>query len=108
MPDRSDRRRRLQLWQRAKENTAERPTPDPYAFKANPVRSTMSALTSVPEHAHCEMCQVPVKVGERRCGSAECEQKFQDAIKAKKRGMYMFIALVVGVLLLSTLMRQVA
>lgn len=64
----------------------------------------MPALVSVPEHAHCEICQVPVKRGDRRCGSPECETKFQQAIKAKKRSVFIFMGLVVAILVLSKLL----
>lgn len=60
----------------------------------------------VAPHAHCEICGTPVEVGERRCGSKECEQKFQDSVKAKKRGMWMFVLLIFLVMLMSTLGRN--
>jgi predicted nucleic acid-binding Zn ribbon protein len=63
-------------------------------------------VAGVPAHAHCEMCGTPVDVGQRRCGSAECEAKFETALKAKKRGMYMFIGLVVLIMLFSTIGRN--
>ncbi len=62
----------------------------------------MSVLSTIPEHSHCEMCQRPVAVGDRRCGSDECEAKFQAALKAKKRGMYMFIGVILLVLIITT------
>jgi predicted nucleic acid-binding Zn ribbon protein len=60
-------------------------------------------VAGVPPHAHCEICGAPVEVGERRCGSQECEQRFQDALKAKKRGMWMFVGLIFVLLLLTQL-----
>ncbi len=63
-------------------------------------------VAGVPPHAHCEICGTPVEVGERRCGSKACEQKFQDSVKAKKRGMWMFVLLIFLVMLMSTLGRN--
>ncbi|MEK6976607.1 MAG: DUF2116 family Zn-ribbon domain-containing protein [Candidatus Thermoplasmatota archaeon] len=59
------------------------------------------AVAGVPEHAHCEMCSTSVPVGERRCGSQACEEKFQVALRAKKRGMYMFVGVILLVMLMS-------
>ena len=63
------------------------------------------AVPGVLEHAHCEMCGKPVPVGERRCGSADCEEKYNAALRAKKRGMYMFVGLIFLLLVISTLGR---
>ena len=63
------------------------------------------AVHGVLEHAHCEICSTTVAVGDRRCGSEACEKKFQEALKAKKRGMYMFIGLIFVLLVISTLGR---
>lgn len=60
-------------------------------------------VAGVPPHAHCEICGTPVEVGSRRCGSQECEEKFQAALKAKKRGMWMFIGLIFILLVLTQL-----
>jgi predicted nucleic acid-binding Zn ribbon protein len=60
-------------------------------------------VAGVPPHAHCEMCGTPVEVGQRRCGSKECEERFQAALKAKKRGMWMFIGLIFVLLVLTQL-----
>lgn len=59
----------------------------------------------VPPHAHCEICGTPVEVGERRCGSADCETRFQESVKAKKRGMWLFVGLIFVLLVLSQLGR---
>ena len=64
------------------------------------------AVAGVADHAHCEICGKPVTVGERRCGSTECEEKFNAALRAKKRGMWMFIGLIFLVMLFSTLGRN--
>ena len=65
----------------------------------------MMAVPGVLEHAHCEMCGTTVTVGDRRCGSEACETKFQEALRAKKRGMYMFVGLIFVLLIISTLGR---
>ena len=57
-------------------------------------------LSGVADHAHCEICQTPVAVGARVCGDA-CQGKLDEATRMKKRSMYIFIALLIGVLLLS-------
>ncbi len=59
----------------------------------------MPVLASLPEHKHCEICGRPIPVGDRLCGSDECKKKWDEALKAKKRGMYMLI----GVILLAML-----
>lgn len=55
----------------------------------------LALIAGVPPHSHCEICGTPVEVGTRRCGSAECERKFQEALKAKKRSVYMLVAIIV-------------
>jgi predicted nucleic acid-binding Zn ribbon protein len=52
------------------------------------------------------MCQTPVTVGDRRCGDEACEKKFQESIRLKKRGMYMFIGLIVVVLIFTQIMNR--
>lgn len=66
----------------------------------------MPVLTSVPEHKHCEICGKPIPVGDRLCGSDACLKAWKDALKAKKRGMYMFVGLILILLLMSTIGRQ--
>lgn len=61
-------------------------------------------VAGVPEHAHCEMCQRPVAVGERLCERPECKERFDALIRQKKRGMYVFIALIFAILILSQLL----
>lgn len=58
-------------------------------------------VAGVPEHAHCEICSKPVEVGQRRCGSKDCEERFEASLRAKKRGMYMFIGVILLVMLMS-------
>ena len=59
----------------------------------------MPVLTNVIEHRHCEICQRAIPLGDRLCGSDECKAKWDEALRAKKRGMYMLI----GVILLAML-----
>ena len=59
------------------------------------------AVAGVPEHAHCEMCGIPVTVGDRRCGSDACEKKFQEALRAKKRGMWLFIGVIFAAMMMT-------
>ena len=66
---------------------------------------TLAGVAGVQEHAHCEICGTTVNVGDRRCGSEACEKKFQEALRAKKRGMYMFVGLIFLLLVISTLGR---
>ena len=68
--------------------------------------AVLTMVAGVPPHAHCEMCGTTVEVGERRCGSAACEEKFQAALRAKKRGMWMFVGLIFVLLLMSTIGRN--
>ena len=63
-------------------------------------------VQGVPPHGHCEICGTPVEVGSRRCGSADCEKRFQEAVRAKKRGMWMFVGLIFVLLLMSTVGRN--
>jgi predicted nucleic acid-binding Zn ribbon protein len=63
----------------------------------------LALIAGVPPHAHCEICGTPVEVGQRRCGSAECERKFQEALKAKKRSVYMLVAVIVLAMLFGLL-----
>ena len=62
------------------------------------------AVAGVPAHAHCEMCQTPVVVGDRLCGTPECKEKFDAGVRAKKRGMYLFIGVIFAAVLLSKLL----
>lgn len=67
------------------------------------IPSLFLAVAGVPEHGHCEMCNTPVTVGDRRCGAKACEEKFQAALRAKKRGMYLFVGLIFVLLVLTQL-----
>lgn len=65
----------------------------------------MPVLTTVAEHSHCEMCQKPITPGDRLCGEKACKDKFDAAIRAKKRGMYMFVGLIFVLLVLTQISR---
>jgi len=58
-------------------------------------------VAGVPPHAHCEMCQTPVEVGQRRCGAAVCEERFQESLRAKKRGMWLFIGVIFAAMMMT-------
>ena len=72
----------------------------------DPFLALLAMVAGVPEHAHCEICGRPVEVGQRRCGSEACEKRFNEAVRAKKRGMYMFVGLIFLLLLISTIGRN--
>ncbi len=57
-------------------------------------------VPAVPDHKHCEICGTPVVMDKRVC-SGKCQKGLDEAIRAKKRGMYIFIGLILVVLLLS-------
>ena len=63
----------------------------------------MPVLANVGEHSHCEMCHRPITLGDRLCGTAECKEKFDKAVRAKKRGMYLFVGLIFVLLVLTQL-----
>lgn len=52
-------------------------------------------------HAHCEICGCVIKFGETLCDKQECFDKKEEAQALKKRTVYMFIALIIGAVLLS-------
>jgi len=56
-------------------------------------------MQGVPPHAHCEICGTPVEVGQRRCGSDECERKFAEAQRIKKRSVWMLVGVLFLVML---------
>ncbi len=58
---------------------------------------------NIPPHGHCEICSATVTQGERFCGSAKCAEKHEDAVKEKKRSIYILIAVIVAVLILTKL-----
>lgn len=65
----------------------------------------MPVVTAVPEHSHCEMCHKPITLGDRLCGSEACKAKFDASVRAKKRGMYLFVGLIFVLLVLTQLGR---
>ncbi len=54
------------------------------------------------EHKHCEVCGKPVPVDVRVCDEA-CQKGLDASIRAKKRGMYMFVGLIFLLLIITQL-----
>lgn len=54
----------------------------------------------VPEHKHCEVCGKSIALEGRVC-SAECVTRLQEALKAKKRSVYIFLGLFALILFLT-------
>ncbi len=52
------------------------------------------------EHKHCEACGKSIGLDGRVCSEA-CVAKFQEAVRLRKRSVYMFVGLIAIVLLLS-------
>jgi predicted nucleic acid-binding Zn ribbon protein len=46
----------------------------------------------IPDHAHCAICGRAVTFGDKTC-SKECEAKFTDLQRRRKRAMYMMYGL---------------
>ena len=61
------------------------------------------AIAGVPPHSHCDICGTPVEVGQRRCGSADCEAKHAEAQRVKKRSVWMLVGIIFLVMFLSLL-----
>lgn len=55
---------------------------------------------SLPEHRHCDVCGRSVAMGTRVC-SPECQKRFDEALKSRKRSVYIFVALFALILFLS-------
>ena len=62
-------------------------------------------VQGVPPHAHCAICGTPVEVGQKRCGSADCEAKHAEAQRVKKRSVWMLVGVLFLVMFLSLLGR---
>ena len=60
-------------------------------------------VAGVPPHGHCAVCATPVELGQKRCGSPECESKHAEGQRIKKRSVYTLIAVVFLVLLIQLL-----
>ena len=56
-------------------------------------------VEGVHEHKHCEVCGRTIGLDVRVC-SPECQQQFDEALRMKKRSMWLFIALIAGMLIL--------
>ena len=62
--------------------------------------SATKAVGNLPEHRHCDVCGRSVAMGVKVC-SPECQKKFDEAVKARKRSVYIFIALFALILIMS-------
>jgi predicted nucleic acid-binding Zn ribbon protein len=60
------------------------------------------SVAGVAEHKHCEVCGRTTGLDVRVC-SPECQARFDEALRQKKRTMWLFIALIAGVLILSAI-----
>jgi predicted nucleic acid-binding Zn ribbon protein len=78
------------------ESTLSPPTSSP----APEASATAAKVANLPEHRHCDVCGRSVAMGVKVC-SPECQKKFDDAVKARKRSVYIFIALFALILFLS-------
>jgi len=80
------------------------PTPSPVPSTAtSPGPEDVDATRLVgglPEHKHCEVCGRSIAVGNRVCGPA-CQRKFDEAVRARKRSVYIFVGLMAVLLFLS-------
>lgn len=61
---------------------------------------TPKGVGNLPEHRHCEVCGKSMAMGERVC-SPDCQKRFDEALKARKKSMWMFMGLIALVLLFS-------
>lgn len=61
-------------------------------------------MTQIVDHAHCEICMRVVSPGTRFC-SPECTAKHEEALKEKKKWMWIWLAAIVATLLLWNLTR---
>lgn len=53
------------------------------------------------DHAHCEICQRVVAIGERFCDRRECLDQHDKNVKEKKRQVFLLIAILVGVIIIT-------
>ncbi|MCA1819123.1 MAG: DUF2116 family Zn-ribbon domain-containing protein [Halobacteriales archaeon] len=61
----------------------------------------------MPEHRHCEVCGRSILMGNRVC-SPECQKRFDEALKARKRSVYIFVGLFALILILTLYGGQLA
>lgn len=62
--------------------------------------SATKGVANLPEHRHCDVCGRSVAMGVKVC-SPECQKKFDEALKARKRSVYIFIGLFALILIMS-------
>lgn len=57
------------------------------------------SVAGVSDHKHCEVCGRTIAMDVRVC-SPECQQQFDEALRMKKRSMWLFVLLIAGLLIL--------
>ncbi len=57
-------------------------------------------MSSIVDHAHCEICQKVIDPGERTC-SLDCSEKLQEATNMKKRSAIILVVIIVAVVILT-------
>ena len=57
-------------------------------------------VANLPEHRHCDVCGRSIPMGNRVC-SPECQKRFDEALRARKRSVWIFIGLFALILILS-------
>lgn len=72
-------------------STPTSPAPAEATSKALPATNT-KGVANLPEHRHCDVCGRSIAMGNKVC-SPECQKRFDEAVKARKRSVYIFIGL---------------
>lgn len=78
-------------------------SPSPASATAAP---STKGVSNLPEHRHCEVCGRSIAMGNRVC-SPECQKRLDDAVKQRKRSVYIFVGLIALLLLFNLYGRQV-
>jgi predicted nucleic acid-binding Zn ribbon protein len=68
--------------------------------------TTAQPVANLPEHRHCEVCGRSTAMGVRVC-SPDCQKRFDEALKMRKRSMWIFVALIALVMALSVFGKQI-
>lgn len=64
-------------------------------------------VSNLPEHRHCDVCGRSIAMGNRVC-SPDCQKRFDEAIRMKKRSVYIFVGLFALILVLTIYGGQLA
>jgi len=70
------------------------------ASSASTAGGTTKGVSNLPEHRHCDVCGRSIAMGNKVC-SPECQKRFDEAVKARKRSVYIFVGLFALILFLS-------